>query len=361
MLSSTPAVQTAMPRVAGQLPRVDACVVCDALVPAGAPRLAVPFAMGTRERTAVVCGKHACRSRVNALPVVTPCLVCRRPGSTAWERVHGVCESGACLAIVRGREACKPADARRTALVEAATAWRDRVAHESAASPDELPLVIVPSVGTDTFPMRITPAAAPPMVRLPRRRVRAFRAHLRKTATAAAAAVSGSGMAGGLAVGSTGDAARAPLPVIDADEGSLLGAACAACGGRCCRQGADAAYLTPATLQRWMVERPGTRAADAVRAYAAHLPAASIRGSCVYHTTTGCALPRDFRSDTCNRFLCDGLHAFRQLYAERTAAAQPVRRMFIAVNEDGRIARGQLSDAVLDGPVPLSLRTPAVH
>jgi len=29
--------------------------------------------------------------------------------------------------------------------------------------------------------------------------------------------------------------------------------------------------------------------------------------SCVYHTQTGCCLPRIMRSDTCNEFLCDTL------------------------------------------------------
>ncbi len=38
-----------------------------------------------------------------------------------------------------------------------------------------------------------------------------------------------------------------------------------------------------------------------------HLGTKTFVDSCVYHTKTGCCLPRTMRSDTCNEFLCDTL------------------------------------------------------
>jgi hypothetical protein len=37
------------------------------------------------------------------------------------------------------------------------------------------------------------------------------------------------------------------------------------------------------------------------------LPAESVLDSCVYHSATGCSLPRELRSETCNRHLCGKL------------------------------------------------------
>lgn len=83
---------------------------------------------------------------------------------------------------------------------------------------------------------------------------------------------------------------------------------CAWCGGRCCRYGADHhAYLEAAHLQRWAQEGPGRTLDDAVAAYAEHLPDRHVEGSCPYHGEQGCTLARAMRSDTCNRYACDGL------------------------------------------------------
>ena len=48
-----------------------------------------------------------------------------------------------------------------------------------------------------------------------------------------------------------------------------------------------------------------------VAQYADYLPARHYRGSCVYHATDGCNLPRDLRSNLCNRYVCGGLTQLR--------------------------------------------------
>ncbi|MFN6995242.1 MAG: hypothetical protein ACK4PH_13680 [Aquincola tertiaricarbonis] len=114
------------------------------------------------------------------------------------------------------------------------------------------------------------------------------------------------------------DIARQPAPQPDppameadeADAGSgpiaaMGGQLCGHCGGRCCTAGRDDhAFLHEGALADWLAEHPGARPEDAVAFYVAALPAAHVQGSCLYHTQQGCALPRERRSETCNRFRC---------------------------------------------------------
>jgi hypothetical protein len=92
---------------------------------------------------------------------------------------------------------------------------------------------------------------------------------------------------------------------------TLLGAACATCRGECCTAGGTHAFLRPDSLVRvraYLSRDGATVDAQQIEAeYARHLPARHYRGSCVYHTPSGCALPRTLRSNLCNRYLCGGL------------------------------------------------------
>jgi hypothetical protein len=81
----------------------------------------------------------------------------------------------------------------------------------------------------------------------------------------------------------------------------------------------------------------------AVAAYVARVPAATVPGSCVFHGADGCGLPREMRSDTCNRYLCDGLVELRAELGRRAAAGAPARAAYVAVVEDGRVTRGALT------------------
>jgi hypothetical protein len=90
-------------------------------------------------------------------------------------------------------------------------------------------------------------------------------------------------------------------------RGSLSTAACTACRGSCCRAGGDEAYLTEETMVRVLEAHPDWTLAQIMDAYLKHLPAETVLNSCIYHSATGCGLPRDLRSSTCNRYLCGKL------------------------------------------------------
>src|SRR5262245_58214756 len=85
-------------------------------------------------------------------------------------------------------------------------------------------------------------------------------------------------------------------PVVESPEtpaarAGLIGAACAACRGSCCRYGHDHAFLYPDHFRRYLRDHPGTSREKLLEAYRSHLPAEVYHDSCVYHTTSGCALP----------------------------------------------------------------------
>ena len=88
---------------------------------------------------------------------------------------------------------------------------------------------------------------------------------------------------------------------------SLSAGVCAACRGSCCRAGGDQAYLTEETMVRSLQAHPDWTRAQIMDAYLKHLPAETVLNSCIYHSATGCGLPRDLRSSTCNRYLCGKL------------------------------------------------------
>jgi hypothetical protein len=88
---------------------------------------------------------------------------------------------------------------------------------------------------------------------------------------------------------------------------SLSVGVCTACRGSCCRAGGDQAYLTEETMVRMLHAHPDWTLAQIMDAYLKHLPAETVLNSCIYHSATGCGLPRDLRSSTCNRYLCGKL------------------------------------------------------
>jgi hypothetical protein len=87
----------------------------------------------------------------------------------------------------------------------------------------------------------------------------------------------------------------------------MLEAACGRCRGRCCRNGGDRAYLDARTLQRVMAEQPARAGETLIDEYLRYVPKRSFAGSCIYHSASGCALPRELRSDTCIRYYCGSL------------------------------------------------------
>ena len=317
------------------------CVVCGTPVPRGAPPVLLAAATASAPLALAVCGQASCRRRVIALPAVVHCGDCGRLLRAPAERAGGRCGTSECRVLGVQRQRRRELDARAAEsdvrLRSAARTLRDGEAPRPPASErdGDTPIVLLPSTDPRRFPMRI-PLPDPLPARLPRRRARQLRAHVRQLAREAfGQAAAEASLATALAT-----APRAPAEVPDAaDAAAFLGAACSACGGRCCRHGGERAYLTVDTMRRWFAAHPDLGPPAAVAAYAAHLPDTSLRESCVYHTADGCALPRVMRSDTCNRYECDGLaHLGRELRG-RAAAGRPLRRAFLAVVEDDAVSR----------------------
>ena len=88
---------------------------------------------------------------------------------------------------------------------------------------------------------------------------------------------------------------------------SLPGQLCALCGGGCCTRGGDHAYLSVPTLRRFMAAQPQLSNDEVLAAYLDRVAPSTEHGSCINHTRQGCSLPRDMRSDTCNRYACESL------------------------------------------------------
>ncbi|RZI80327.1 MAG: hypothetical protein EOP38_22800 [Rubrivivax sp.] len=152
---------------------------------------------------------------------------------------------------------------------------------------------------------------------LPRRRRRLYRAHLKSIIAEALL---------------TADepAQVSPLPLepeeaMTATEQNL----CALCAGGCCNSGSELAYLKPATMRRFMASQPQLSPRQVMAAYMARLSPQTQTGSCVNHTATGCSLPREMRSDTCNRYVCTAqsdLHAALRATPPALGAVAIVRR-----------------------------------
>ncbi|MEZ6059222.1 MAG: hypothetical protein R3C19_02555 [Planctomycetaceae bacterium] len=103
----------------------------------------------------------------------------------------------------------------------------------------------------------------------------------------------------------------------DRDQSSLaIMNACGTCRGRCCRMGYQHAFITAEFLAWRLVHEPDADPAAMIGDYIDRIPAQSLNDSCLYHTTTGCALPRELRSGTCNDFLCIGFRPHMASLAE---------------------------------------------
>jgi hypothetical protein len=123
-----------------------------------------------------------------------------------------------------------------------------------------------------------------------------------------------------------------PLPSEAAEPGvqAVLGRECAVCRGSGCRQGGNHAFLTVATIRRYMSQHPEHRPRDVLAAYLGRVGNKTFEGSCIVHQPGGCSLPRDMRSDTCNRFVCRSLTEFRQ----GLTGPDPPRGFFVSMSGD---------------------------
>jgi len=66
--------------------------------------------------------------------------------------------------------------------------------------------------------------------------------------------------------------------------------------------------------------------------YLQHVPEEHNKGSCIYHTKTGCSLARDMRARICNTYECRGPTDTREHFAKTRTG-----RVFVVVRHDNQI------------------------
>ena len=139
----------------------------------------------------------------------------------------------------------------------------------------------------------------------------------------------------------TASAMSSPDESVDSPAvAAILGGSCATCRGECCTAGGDHAFLREDSIERVRGEQPSLDPAAMLAQYADHLPERHYRGSCVYHGLNGCHLPRDLRSNLCNRYVCGGL---TQLRSALSGNASPTA--FVAAADSVHLRRMALVDA----------------
>jgi hypothetical protein len=155
----------------------------------------------------------------------------------------------------------------------------------------------------------IVPANLRKIVKLPERRKREFREHMKKII--AQALDCRTNRADPLQ-GETAADSSPPPPEL----ASLFGRGCATCRGRCCNGGGIHAYLSAETMLGYMNRHPQQSPEEVLKTYASYLPEKSYRDSCIFHTDGGCALPREMRGKISGDFYCEELRQIRDQYYE---------------------------------------------
>jgi hypothetical protein len=222
--------------------------------------------------------------------------------------------------------------ARREALKEQARQLRDQGAEATGIKEP------------GTYPLAVIPSFAAPVTNLPEHRRRALRDHVTRLISQATAGWSPP--SGGEKVR---EATTEPAAELAPAAQAVLGQACARCRGGCCCGGGDQAYLTVATIRRYLEAHPDQRPRDVLAAYLARVGHKTYQGSCIFHRPDGCSLPREMRSDTCNQHFCGGLKEFQR----ELPGTGPVRGFF-ASTRGGTI----LSAAFIDEAEVRVVRVP---
>ena len=137
---------------------------------------------------------------------------------------------------------------------------------------------------------------------------------------------------------------------------AIDGQLCALCRGRCCRFGLHGkAFIEAHQLRAWLAQHPGAAWADAVDHWLGYVAPEHLHSSCVFHAATGCALPRERRSDVCNQFACDTLGQLRDIAAADADAVVVVGIVATQVLHGAAVVSAQGSRALPDLPVQAQL------
>ncbi|MEX2138844.1 MAG: hypothetical protein WD894_06255 [Pirellulales bacterium] len=292
----------------------------------GRPLSVIEESHGTRSCRDVHCQVYA---RMNwGVTDAERCRLCRvrlPPGCTS-----GLCGDRDCQTVYAQRQQAELARHRLEQFVEQTrlgTLLRDeRAAAEEIASHDE-------------YFVRVVSLVPNPLQPLPDKRREEFRERIESLVDELAKWLDSNAEPADKSPSGPGGDARSG---VNPERERLVGAVCAACRGFCCRHGGTHAYLQVDTLYG-LLRRPDLCLEQLVGAYLACLPEQSFSDSCVFHSETGCALPRDMRSDTCNTHFCAGQ---QNLQAAIERGAPP--RAFVAISDGKEIVAGRFLNAEAD-------------
>ncbi|MCV2369054.1 hypothetical protein [Roseateles oligotrophus] len=176
----------------------------------------------------------------------------------------------------------------------------------------------------------VVPSGPPRASKLTAQRRHSYREHLAKIIAEALNPPDVASPAPGLEILARKVIARGQELAALGTTSELPGRLCAMCGGGCCTQGGNEAYLTASTVRRVMAEQPRLQSAGELMAlYIDRLPSKVQAGSCINHGSQGCVLTRAMRSDICNNYACEALA--RLQYAQRQAKNSSPQHAEIAV------------------------------
>jgi hypothetical protein len=280
----------------------------------------LPLSHLQRARNDRFCGE-ACRASYTSLPAHEVCVACGRRLSPR-EFGDRLCASPDCRRLVAERKQ-EQERLRLEVLQKRAEELRDFEGRMLGLQEPE------------TYTPTVLPASRARITKLPEERLHAFREFVKRLV----------GVAGSPAF-SPSRSETVPRPVPGSPDAptpevqAVLNGACALCGGFCCGNGGDHAYFTVETLRRYMAKYPDQGPDEVLAAYLGHVRSDTVEGSCIFHQPGGCGLPREMRSDTCNRFFCKGLTEFQQGLTGRDAV-----RVFLVATQGEAILAAAFCDA----------------
>jgi len=133
----------------------------------------------------------------------------------------------------------------------------------------------------------------------------------------------------------------------------LVAAICATCRGRCCQHGIENhAYLTTESLSSWRARHPKEPPESLCEKYLSFLPERHTKNSCLFHTETGCALPREMRADICNRYLCS-----QARHATDHMPSSSSENILIVAQDNGTPMRASITGLSTSYPVDTRILT----
>lgn len=256
------------------------------------------------------------------------CCVCNEPISAPRQRQQAatefpVCQSFDCARFIEQRRAL-PANLfhaqlesiraqfreRKAAQLEREQKIQARVEEEEQENQQLLDALLQarPEFTEQDIYRMVIPAGHTDIAPVAPQRIENYRAHLQKTVAAAEKFLSAAEIVedqnlhyGGDSIRNDGSFHR--TPALQAVSNQL----CAMCRGACCSSGGDHAYLSPLILRRIMDANPELSSDDIVARYISSVAVETVDGTCINQTATGCSLPRELRSDTCNAYYCDAI------------------------------------------------------